>query len=76
MYANRVGETYALVHNPQHRWYYFHLMTPDECLLIKSYDSAGDGIARLGAHAAFDGSALPGDTLPRQSIELQTVVFF
>lgn len=76
VYPDKVGETYALVFNPRHRWYYFPHMTPEEFLLLKIYDSAGDGIARLSAHTAFDDPMSPVDALPRRSIELRALLFF
>ena len=76
VYPDKVGETYALVFNPRHRWYYFPDMTPEEYLLLKIYDSAGDGIARLTAHTAFDDPTSPADAPPRRSIELRALVFF
>jgi hypothetical protein len=75
VYPDKVGETYALVFNPRHRWYYFSDMAPDEFLLIKIYDSAGDGIARLTAHTAFDDPTSPPDAAPRRSIELRALFF-
>ena len=56
--------------------YYFPDMAPDEFLLIKIYDSAGDGIARLTAHTAFDDPTSPPDAAPRRSIELRALLFF
>ncbi|CAN7375176.1 CmcJ/NvfI family oxidoreductase [Paraburkholderia terricola] len=76
VYPDKVGETYALVFNPRHRWYYFPHMTPEEFLLLKIYDSVGDGIARLSAHTAFDDPMSPVDALPRRSIELRALLFF
>lgn len=76
VYPDKVGETYALVFNPRHHWYYFPNMTPDEFLLLKIYDSAGDGIARLTAHTAFDDPTSSADAPPRRSIELRTLLFF
>jgi hypothetical protein len=76
IYPDKVGETYAFVFNPRHRWYYFPLMTPDEALLIKIYDSAGDDIARLTAHTAFDDPTSPPDARARKSIELRALLFF
>jgi len=76
IYADKVGETYAFVYNPKHRWYYFPLMAPQEVLLLKIYDSAGDGVARLTAHTAFDDPSSPPDARPRRSIELRTLLFF
>lgn len=76
IYPTMTGETYAFVHNPLHRWYYFPLMAPDEALLIKIYDSAGDGVARFTAHTAFDDPTSPPDARPRRSIELRSLLFF
>ncbi|MFM0210917.1 CmcJ/NvfI family oxidoreductase [Paraburkholderia sediminicola] len=76
VYPDKVGETYALVFNPRHRWYYFSHMSPDEYLLLKIYDSAGDEIARLSAHTAFDDPTSPADAPPRRSIELRALLFF
>jgi hypothetical protein len=76
IYPTMTGETYAFVHNAQHRWYYFPQMSPDEALLIKIYDSAGDGVARLTAHTAFADPTAPPDARPRRSIELRTLLFF
>ncbi|MEX3763993.1 CmcJ/NvfI family oxidoreductase [Paraburkholderia phenoliruptrix] len=76
VYPDKVGETYALVFNPRHRWYYYPDMTPDEFLLIKIFDSAGDGVARVTAHTAFDDPTTPVDAPPRRSIELRTLLFF
>ncbi|ALL70194.1 hypothetical protein K788_0001462 (plasmid) [Paraburkholderia caribensis MBA4] len=76
IYQDKVGETYAFVYNPKHHWYYFPLMTPEELLLLKIYDSAGDDIARLTAHTAFDDPSSPPDARPRRSIELRTLLFF
>jgi hypothetical protein len=76
IYPDKVGETYAFVFDPRHRWYYFPLMTPDEVLLLKIYDSAGDDVARLTAHTAFDDPSSPPDARPRRSIELRSLLFF
>ena len=70
------GEVYTFAYNAQHRWYYFPQMTPDEVVLLKIYDSAGDGVARLTAHSAFADPTSPADALPRKSIELRSVVLF
>jgi hypothetical protein len=75
-YPDRTGEVYRIAHNPAHLWYYFPQLTPDEALLIKSYDSAKDGRARFTPHTAFDDPAtLPGSQR-RQSIESRALAFF
>jgi len=76
IYRDRIGETYALAHNPAHRWYYFPRMRTDEAVLIKCYDSAEDGRARFAAHGAFDDPTSPPNARPRESIEARTIAFF
>jgi hypothetical protein len=75
VYQNRVGETYAVTFNPSHRWFYVPDMQPDEALLLKCFDSANDGRARFAPHTAFEDPTAPADILPRESIELRTLVF-
>jgi len=75
IYPNRNGETYSVKFNPNHRWFYFPEMTADEALLLKCYDSATDGRARFSPHTAFVDPTTPEDALPRESIELRTLVF-
>ncbi|MET0390888.1 MAG: CmcJ/NvfI family oxidoreductase [Polyangiales bacterium] len=76
VYRDKVGEIYSFKHNPQHRWFYFPELRPDEPLLLKIYDSRTDGIARLTAHTAFDHPATPISAPPRRSIELRCLVFW
>ncbi len=73
---DRVGEIQRAAFNPAHRWYYFPRMAPNEALLIKTYDSAVDGRARLAIHTAFDDPTAAADAAPRESIETRTFVFF
>ena len=75
VYPDRVGETYAVTFNPQHRWFYVPAMRRDEVLLIKCFDSASDGRARFVPHTAFDDPSAPTDVLPRESIEIRSLVF-
>jgi hypothetical protein len=75
-YPNRTGETYSVLFNPRHRWYYFPKLERDEAVLIKCYDSERDGRARFTAHTAFDDPTTPPDAPPRESIEARALVFF
>jgi len=75
VYQDRVGETYAVTYNPDHRWFYVSDMQRDEALLLKCFDSATDGRARFAPHTAFEDPTAPADVLPRESIELRTLVF-
>jgi hypothetical protein len=75
IYPNRSGETYSVKYNPDHRWFYFPDVTPDEAILLKCYDSATDGRTRFGPHTAFVDPTTPANAPPRESIELRTLVF-
>jgi hypothetical protein len=75
IYRDRVGETYSVLHHPDHRWFYFSGMETDEALLLKCYDSQTDGRARFLPHTAFSDPHTPGNAPPRESIELRTLVF-
>jgi hypothetical protein len=75
VYRDRTGETYRVRYNPLHRWFYLPGMRADEAILIKCYDSAQDGRARFTAHSAFEDPTAPADLLPRESIELRTLIF-
>src|SRR5215218_8478755 len=68
IYPHRVGETYNVRYNPDHRWYYVPQLRTDEALLIKCYDSKTDGRARFVAHTAFDDPTTPPDAPPRESV--------
>jgi hypothetical protein len=75
-YPHRVGETYQLLHNPAHRWFYYPRMQRDEALVFKTYDSAADGRARFVPHTSFDDPSAPPDAPPRRSIEVRAFAFF
>jgi hypothetical protein len=75
-YPDRIGQTYAIKYNPQHRWYWFPRMRRDEALVFKVYDSLNDGRARWTAHTAFDDPTAPPNARPRESIEIRTLAFF
>jgi hypothetical protein len=75
-YPNRVGQTYAITYNPEHRWYWFPRMRRDEALVFKVYDSVKDGRARWTAHTSFEDPTSPPNARPRESIEIRTIAFF
>ncbi len=75
-HPHRLGETYHLTYNPDHRFHYFPEMQPDEAIVFKCYDSKKDGRARFSAHSAFDPPGTPADAPPRESIEVRTLAFF
>jgi hypothetical protein len=73
---DRVGELELVCWNPAHAWYYLPEMTYEEALLIKTFDSSGDGRARHSIHTAFDNPLAPADAPPRESMESRLMVFF
>jgi hypothetical protein len=75
-YPDRVGQTYRLMYNPRHRWYYFPRMRRDEALVFKVYDSAKDGRARFTPHTSFEDPQSPPGAPARQSIEARALAFF
>ena len=75
-YPDRVGETYRISYNPDHRWFYFPNMRRNEALVFKVYDSEKDGRARFTAHTSFDDPTGPPDAPRRESIEMRLLVFY
>jgi hypothetical protein len=75
-YPNRVGQTYAITYNPNHKWFYFPRMRRDEAIVFKVFDSLKDGRTRWSAHTAFDDPTSPPNARPRESIEIRTLAFF
>ena len=75
-YPHRVGQTYRLRYNPNHRWVYFPQMRRDEAIVFKVYDSATDGRARFTPHTSFDDASTPAGAQPRQSIEARAFALF
>jgi hypothetical protein len=75
IYRDRIGETYQVLYNPAHRWFYVPEMRTDEALLLKCFDTATDGTARFAPHTAFVDPTTPADAPPRHSIEVRTLVF-
>lgn len=76
VYPDRIGEIYYVKFNPSHRWFYASSMRRDEVMLIKCFDSADDGRARFVPHCAFVDPTTPAGALPRESIELRTLLFY
>jgi len=76
VYRDRVGEILGFLYSPQHRWYYFPRMTPNEAILLKCYDSKDDGRARFTAHTSFEDPNSPPNAAPRESIEVRALIFW
>lgn len=75
-YRDRTGENYVMRYNPEHKWWYFPGMTPEQVILLKTYDSEIDGRARFVGHSAFDDPTSPKDAPFRESVEIRTIAFF
>ena len=76
VYRDRVGEIFGFLYNPKQRWYYFPRMERNEAILLKCYDSRGDGRARFTAHTAFEDPSSPPNAASRESIEVRALVFW
>ena len=73
IYADRTGEIYNVIFNPNHRWYYFRHMEADETLVFTSFDSRDKKIV---PHSAFRDPTASPHAPPRESIEVRTIAFF
>jgi hypothetical protein len=77
------GETMGVAPNEKHKFYYQKDMTPEEVLLLKCFDSWGEGmpngkkgLAVRTPHTAFADPSTPADAPGRQSIEVRCLVFY
>ena len=75
-YRTRDGEIYAMRHAPTHKWWYFPRMSPDDAILLKTYESETDGRARFVGHTAFKDPGSSPDAPFRESIEVRMAAFF
>ncbi|MBC7484676.1 MAG: methyltransferase [Rhizobacter sp.] len=78
VYPDRRGQTYAVRHDPAHRWYYFAGQTRDEVTVFVHYDSERALEAVTGAcpHTAFEHPQTPVGATPRQSIEFRALAWY
>ena len=90
-YSDRVGENYFAKHAETQQMYYYPMMTKDEALLIKQWDSAGalaqsdgregdsarpNGPCTFSFHSAFDDPSTPEGAPDRWSIEVRCMVIY
>ncbi|KAI1161078.1 hypothetical protein F5B18DRAFT_674953 [Nemania serpens] len=69
-------ETWTMLPNDAHQWYFKNSQGPDEVLLIKCFDSATTpGLARRVPHSAFEDPDM-ADSGHRESIEARALVFY
>ncbi len=74
-YSDRTGEIYVMRYSPSHRWIYFPKMSPEQALLLKTYESE-PGLSSSMGHSAFEDPTSPPDAPTRESIEVRTMAFF
>ena len=75
-YPGRVGQTYAIVYNPDHKWFWFPRMRRDEAIVFK--------VLTRRKTAARAGPRIRASTIPprrptrarAESIEIRTLAFF
>ncbi|KAI8956130.1 hypothetical protein F4801DRAFT_2907 [Xylaria longipes] len=74
--AGSRDETWTMLPNDAHRWYFKNAQEPDEALLIKCFDSATTpGLARRVPHSAFEDPDM-ADCGHRESIEARALVLY
>ncbi len=66
------GRGFNTAYNPNHRWYYYPSMQPDEVLAFKLLDT-GDPELRMTAHTAFEDPTSAPDAPKRLSYEVRTI---
>lgn len=76
VYPNWVGELCYVIHRPEHRWYWFPAMSPEEAVLFKVYDSLAGRTARWAVHTGFVPGKPAARPMPRESIEIRALVFY
>jgi len=75
-YGDRTGETYHIAYSLEHRWIYCPLMTRNEAIVFKVFDTDASADVRFTAHTAFTDPTSPPDAAIRESIEIRAPVFY
>ena len=68
------SETWSVMPNAAHRWFYKYRHGPDEAVLIKCFDS-DVSVARRSPHSAFSFQENENDP-GRKSIEVRALLFY
>lgn len=74
-YRDRDGENYVMKPSDKHQWWYFPKITPEQVILLKTYDSA-DGVAKFVGHSAFEDPTTREGAPMRESVEIRTIVWY
>jgi len=64
-----------MAYNPNHQWYYYPAMQPDEALVFRLFDTADPEWHMSGHTAIVDPTSRPGAP-KRQSFEVRTIAIF
>jgi hypothetical protein len=70
-----VHDTTSYCYNPDHRWYYFRNMTPQEVIVFKTHDTDPSRAHRV-AHTAFTDPTCPEGVTTRASVEMRALALF
>lgn len=62
-------------YSPDHRWYYYQSMEPDDLMVFQGYDFNAPGELNV-LHTAFIDETCPADVPQRRSLEVRTFAFF
>ena len=73
-YPHRTGETAAVQHHADQKFFYWSGMTNDERLFLKCFDSQ-ESVGRRVPHTAFVDSRTPEGARGRESIEVRALVY-
>jgi len=81
--TNPIGGDIYLSHNPNHRWYYFSKMCPDEILLFMGHKLPRDknspnipGSGKHSPHVSVWDPGAPSDAPERRSVETRVLAAF
>jgi hypothetical protein len=73
-YPHRTGETAAVQHHPEQKFYYWSGMQNDERLFLKCFDSQ-EGVGQRVPHTAWVDPRTPVGARGRESIEVRALVY-
>jgi hypothetical protein len=78
IYPQRRGETYAVVHDPLHRWYHVSAQRRGEVIVFMHFDRTADplGNARASVRTVFEHPRTPPHAPLRESLELRVTLAF
>ena len=69
-YETWSGQTLLITNRPEHQWYYYKGITPDQAILLKCYDSKTE---TRTPHTAFVDPSTAPDAKPRWSMEVRVL---